>query len=186
MILHPVIDREESGAQFDHKILSPSSVQTFMDRRSLLSLLAVTAGSGLSGCSLVNGENDVPEFEQTSIRELDRACSDTVEDAATISFGGSGERVEISGRFSVRNISWELLVRPKRDNSNKERVLLRIDQFADGNGDTEVADCSGSIDYEARVSLSKAPDEVVVEHIKEEDGDHESRAWTETVATSSP
>lgn len=157
-----------------------------MNRRSLLSSIGVGLGGGLSGCSVVNGGDEPPEFEQTAIHELTRACADAVEDAATISFGESGKRVDVSGRFGVRDISWKLMVRTQRDNTDNEKVFLRIDQFAAANATEETADCSGSIDYEASVSLSKAPSEVVVQHIKEEVGDHDSRTWPKTVATSSP
>ena len=157
-----------------------------MNRRSVLSVVGVAIGGGFSGCSLVNGGNDPPEFEQTSIRELNRACTDDADDATTISFGEYGTRVDVTGHYGVRNISSKLQVRTQRDNTDKQKVILRIDQFADTNANTEDSDCSGSIDYEARVSLSKAPTEVIVQHTKEEVGEHESRAWPETVATSSP
>lgn len=157
-----------------------------MNRRSLLSLLGVAAGGGFSGCSLVNGGSEVPEFDQTSIRELERTCTDAVEDTATISFREAGKRVDVSGRYGVLNTSSELIVRPKRDNTDKQKVIFRIDQSAAENANTDGSDCSGSIDYEARVSLSKPPSEVVVQHTKEEVDDHESRTWPETVATSAP
>lgn len=157
-----------------------------MNRRALVSLLWVAAGGGFSGCSLVDGGNDVPEFDQPSIREVERTCTDNVEDTATILFREAGKLVDVSGRFGIRNISSKLLARPKRDNSDKQKVILRIDQFADENANTEDSDCSGSNEYEASISLSKPPSEVVVQHIKEEVDDHEIRMWPESVATSAP
>ena len=157
-----------------------------MNRRSVLSVVGVAIGGGLSGCASVNGGDDPPEFERTSIRALDRACTDDVDDAATISFGESGTRVDVAGHYGVRDISSKLQVRTRRDNTDERNVILRVDHFADASANEAVSDCAGSIDYKARVSLSRAPTEVIVQHTNEELGDHESRAWPETVATSSP
>lgn len=177
---------EEIRESIYHKIFPPINIRIFMDRRSLLSLIGATAGGGLAGCSLVNGGDDLPEFGGTSIRELERTCTDAVEDTATISFREAGKRVDVSGRYGVLNTSSELIVRPTRDNTDKQKVIFRIDQSAAENANTDGSDCSGRINYEARVSLSTPPSEVVVQHTKEEVDDHESRTWLETVATSSP
>lgn len=160
-----------------------------MRRRTLLSLAAGSSLSGFAGCQAIPpaiSGTEVPETEKTASRVIDRECSNTEDDSASITFVESGERVHISGTFGVQDISWAIDVRTRRNNSDKQKVHIQIDQFAASSANEVAADCSGNIDYEASVFLSKTPSEVVVQHINEEVGDHEGRAWLKTVATSTP
>lgn len=157
-----------------------------MNRRSVLSLLGAAIGGGLSGCSSMGSENGELKVEQSGIRALDRNCNNSEEDKATIKFDSSGEKINISGSYGVRKISYKLDVITRTNMSTESLdegdVEIRIDQFASSSTNQTVPDCSGIVDYEADVSLSHSPNEVIVQHVKEED----DRAWLETVARSSP
>lgn len=157
-----------------------------MNRRLVLSSLGAAIGGGLSGCSSVGWENETPEVEQSGVRALDRSCSNPEEDSAAITFKNSGKNINVSGKYGVRKISYKLGIKSRTNMSTEELdeddVEIRIDQFASSSTNQTVSECAGIVDYEANVSLSHSPNEVIVQHVKEED----DRAWLKTVATSSP
>lgn len=156
-----------------------------VNRRYICSTIGAALGGGISGCSSIGSENEPPDIENTYIQEIERGCGSSEEDSANIKFKNSGKLIEIAGEFGAINISWELMVRTQHDNQNKENVKIRIDQFASSNSNELESDCAGIIEYEASVTLSKSPNKVTVQHIKEEN-DQESRTWIKTVANSSP
>lgn len=154
-----------------------------MNRRNFLKLSCAAMVGGFSGCTFYNSESESMNVEQSEIQILDRMCDES-DDSASITFRNAGESVDVSGSFGVRKISYDVGVQTyiSRSSESVGDVEIQIDQFASSNTDQGESDCPGIIDYEASVSLSSAPNEVVVKHIKEED----DRAWLETVATSSP
>lgn len=158
----------------------------FMNRRSVLSLLGTAIGGGLSGCSSNESENEKLRVEQSGVRALDKNCNNSNDDKAAITFNESKKEIAVSGRYGVRKISYKIDIATRTnvstENLDRGDVEIRIDQFASSSTNPTVSDCSGAVDYEANVFLSHPPNEVIVQHVKEEN----DRAWIETVARSSP
>jgi len=156
-----------------------------MRRRKVISTLGLAVGIGLPGCASLGSVDDIPSVEQSEIRAGDRQCTEADEDSATITFGDGDRRIDVAGRYGVRKISYKLDVTVRTDVANADRddaVEIRIDQYAASSANESVPDCRGVVDYEATVALSRAPNAVVVRHVKED----EDRAYPETVATSAP
>lgn len=138
-----------------------------MQRRSVFALLA---GSVLAGCSTLGSTTTVqpPQVEQTFVSALDRRCTETATDEATVSFDETEGRVTVTGTIDLPRVDQELAVVTRKDSSSTDAMRIRIDYRPSDDG-AGGDDCAGEVSYEAEATFTRLPDTVILNHVSQND-----------------